>query len=400
MTNMALDTAEVREGLEGVLVTETRLSHVDGEEGRLIVAGFDVEQLAAQHSFEAACALLWRAAGEQTSEEEVASALAAGRALAFERLPTLGDALGREHAMDALRAAVAHLPEQATREQIVGALAVFLAAWARMRDRCPPIEPPRGVHHAEAILTMLGGAVDAARVRALDGYLVTVMDHGLNASTFAARVVASTDSDLVSSVVAGIGALKGPLHGGAPGPVLAMLDAIEEPTRARSFLERELAAGRRIMGMGHRIYRQRDPRAAVLERAIEALEVALADRGSARPHERDARARAHELAAAPASAAHDARSRARLSLARAVEREAEALLEQHHPGRKLRANVEFYTAVLLSALDVPEALFSALFAASRCAGWSAHVVEQRRRGRLIRPSARYIGELPNLSKAS
>ena len=209
---------------------------------------------------------------------------------------------------------------------------------------------------------MIGGVPAApARVEALDAYLCCVVDHGLNASTLAARVVASTGSDLVSAVVAGIGALKGPLHGGAPGPVLDMLDEIGTPgTGAIVAGRRSSAAGRRIMGMGHRVYRVRDPRAAALERAAARLEAS----GTAGE---------------------------RLPLARIVERDAEALLAERHPERKLRANVEFYTAVLLEAIGIPRALFSPTFAVSRVAGWCAHYDEQRRRGRLMRPLSTYVG---------
>jgi citrate synthase len=209
----------------------------------------------------------------------------------------------------------------------------------------------------------LGAEPDAARAAALDAYLVTVADHGMNASTFTARVVASTGSDLISALAAAIGALKGPLHGGAPGPVLDMLDAIGEPARGEAWLEGELLAGRRIMGMGHRIYRVRDPRAAVLERAVEAL--AASGAGGTR-----------------------------LALARAVERAAEGVLRARHPDRPLRANVEFYTAVLLDALGLAREAFSPTFAVGRAAGWCAHVAEQRVVGRLIRPASRYVGPAP------
>jgi citrate synthase len=365
--------ARVHEGLDGVVVSETLLSHVDGERGRLIVAGHDVEELSSTHTFEQAAALLYRAAGDaDASAEAVQAGLLRGRAEAFARLPKLGDALDQTDAMDALRASTAHLSESATREQIVGALAVFTAAQRRRRAGLSPIAPPERGGHAEALLSMLGVPVDKERIVALDAYLVTVMEHGFNASAFAARVVASTRSDLVSAVVAGIGALKGPLHGGAPGPVLDMLREIGTSDRAGSYLERELAQGRRIMGMGHRIYRQRDPRAFVLERALERLS------GSLSHTERS----------------HDARIGARLTLARQVEQSAESLLEARYPGRNLRANVEFYTAVLLSALDVPGESFAAIFACARSAGWAAHVAEQRTRGKLIRPRANYIGLLP------
>ncbi|MEO7095538.1 MAG: citrate/2-methylcitrate synthase, partial [Polyangiales bacterium] len=203
-----------------------------------------------------------------------------------------------------------------------------------------------------------------AAVAAMNAYLVAVIDHGMNASTFVARVVASTGSDLVSSIVAAIGALKGPLHGGAPGPVLDMLDQIGDADGAERWLERELLAGRRIMGMGHRIYRVRDPRAAVLERAVLRLEQADASPGP-RPR--------------------------RLALARAVEKAATGILRARHPQRPLAANVEFYTAILLDALGLPRTLFTPTFAVSRVAGWCAHVLEQRAAGRLIRPASRYVG---------
>jgi citrate synthase len=362
--------ARVYEGLEGVVVAETRLSLVDGERGRLVVAGHDLEDLV-ELGFEQASALLFDAGGGATSKEQVDERFARGRALAHERLGALGDALDRRDAMDALRASVAHLPEHSTREEIVGALSVFTAAHRRRSEGLAAIAPPPNVGHAAALLTMLGAPADPARTRALDAYLITVMEHGFNASAFAARVVASTQSDLVSAIVAGIGALKGPLHGGAPGPVLEMLAAIGESDRAESYLQSELAAGRRIMGMGHRIYRQRDPRAYVLERALERLSASL---GSARQV--------------------DGPIECRLALARAVEKSAERLLEQRYPGRNLRANVEFYTAVLLSSLDIPSAWFSAVFACARSVGWAAHYAEQRARGRLIRPQASYVGVLP------
>jgi citrate synthase len=185
----------------------------------------------------------------------------------------------------------------------------------------------------------------------------------MNASTFTARVVASTQSDLVSAVVAALGALKGPLHGGAPGPVLDMLDAIAEPECAEEWLEAELTAGRRIMGLGHRVYRVRDPRAAVLEEATQRLEQA-----------------------GPAS--HY------LRLARAVEQAAVGVLAKRHPGRTLETNVEFYTAVCLDALGLPRELFTPTFAVARVAGWLAHAEEQNAGGRIIRPRQRYVGPSP------
>jgi citrate synthase len=286
---------------------------------------------------------------------------------AFELLPRLGDALDRGSGMDALRAGLAHLTDsgQALPDaaSLSGAMAVLAAAWLRTRAGASPSPPDPKRGHAEDFLRMaLGTPAGVERARALDAYLVTVSDHGMNASTFAARVVASTGSDMVSAVVAAVGALKGPLHGGAPGPVLDMLDAIGSPERARAWIDGELTAGRRIMGMGHRVYRVRDPRAAVFERQIERL--AQSEAG------------------------------ARLTLARAVERAAEDALRARHPDRPLRANVEFFTAVLLEAVGLPREAFSPAFAVGRVAGWCAHYLEQRETGRLIRPASRYIGPAP------
>jgi citrate synthase len=364
-----------RPGLEGVVVAETALSWVDGGGGRLIVRGHPVEALAAL-GFEDVCGLLWD--GElpgAARRARLAAELGAGRARAFGELPRLGALLDTPDAMEALRAALAALrgsdePFEASRARLSGAVAVFLAAWRRRRHGHPPIAPDPARGHADDLLCMLRGApAPAALVRGLDRYLVTVAEHGMNASTFTARVVASTRSDAVSAVVAALGSLKGPLHGGAPGPVLDMLDAIGRAERARAWLAAELTAGRRIMGLGHRVYRVRDPRALVLESVLAELEAAGVE------------------------------SRY-LALARAVERAAVELLDAHRPERRLRTNVEFYTAVLLDALEIPRALFTPLFAAARVAGWLAHVAEERAVDRLIRPSQRYVGPLPALREAS
>jgi citrate synthase len=359
-------------GLEDVVAATTRLSDVDGEEGRLVLAGYPVEDVAGRIPFEDALHLLFRGALPTPAQRAtVRDALGDAREAAFERVGDLGDALALPDAMDALRASVAHLGVVAGEEplaeavRIVGAVAVFAAASAR--GQAPERPDPRLPHAADYVRMISGKAPSPADVAALDAYLVTVIDHGMNASTFAARVVASTASDTVSAVVAAIGALKGKLHGGAPGPVLDMLDAIGEPEGARAWVTAALGRGERIMGMGHRVYRVRDPRAFVLERAIAELEAA-SDAGS--PIGR------------------------RLRLARAVEKEAETQLAGRHPDRPLKANVEFYTAVLLEAIGLPRTLFTPTFASSRAAGWCAHVDEQRRHGRLIRPKSKYTNAPP------
>jgi citrate synthase len=351
--------------LDDVVVASTALSHVDGDRGHLIVRGYPVETLAERATFEDLCVLLWTGAWPVAAQAaDMRIALAKARLDAFATLPSLGDALSAPDSMDALRAAIGHLRSGGTavdRRRLTGAMAVFTAAWARTRIGRPPIPPRPDLSHAADTLQMLSGQqADPPCVSVLEAYWCCAVDHGLNASTFTARVVASTGSDVISAVVAALGALKGPLHGGAPGPVLDMLDSVDSVSHARLWLERELAEGRRIMGMGHRIYRVRDPRAAALERAANALEASGVPAG-------------------------------RLPLARAVEREAERLLAERHPRRNLHANVEFYTAVLLDALGIPRTVFTPMFAASRVVGWCAHIDEQRAVGRLIRPASIYVG---------
>ena len=349
-------------GLEGVEVADTRISDVDGERGELIIAGADVERLAASAPFEEAVARVVEAGGGDRAALTRA-AIGQARAAAWELVPRLGDALDHPDGMDALRTALGHLrttgDDTGDALAAIGAAPVIVAAWSRRRAHQAPIAPDPALGHAADYLRMTtGNAAGSAAMGALDAYLVTVIDHAMSASTFTARVIASTASDLISALVGAVGALKGPLHGGAPGPVLDMLDAIGAPDRAEAWLLGELAAGRRIMGMGHRVYRVRDPRAAVLEEAVRPL-------------------------ASP-----------RLELARAVEGAAAKILLERKPDRPLAANVEFYTAVLLDAVGLPREQFSATFAVSRIAGWSAHVLEQHRTGRLIRPSSRYIGARP------
>jgi citrate synthase len=354
------------------VVAETQLSQVDGAQGRLVVRGFDVEALAASRGFEAVAALLLEGAlGDAQGLAAMKRELGRARVRAHEELAAradLGATSAPDEAMVALRAGIATLSAEGSDRQVqlrmLAAVAVQAAAWHRARQGLALVTPDPERGHAEDLLRLLRGeAPSQAEAAALDAYLVTVAEHGMNASTFTARVVASTDSDAVSAVVAAIGTLKGPLHGGAPGPVLDMLDAIGRPEHAEKWLREELAAGRRIMGLGHRVYRVRDPRAAVLEGAVARLE----DEGHVSPY---------------------------LELARAVERFAVGVLAERYPERHLETNVEFYTAVLLDVLRIPRGLFTAVFAAARTAGWLAHIDEQRAAHRLIRPRQRYVGPMP------
>jgi citrate synthase len=351
-------------GLDGVVAAATRLSSDDGDRGEMISAGFPVEELAAHATFEETTWLLWH--GDLPSAADLA---AFRRTLASERaLPPAALALLREAAhagvdgMDALRIAAGTISlVSEDPSAIVARMPTIVAAWRRVSHGQEPIAPDPELDHAANFLYMLDcERPSAERMRGLETYLNTVVDHGLNASTFTARIITSTGSDLVSAVVGALGALKGPLHGGAPGPALDMVFEIGEASRAEAYLRRKIEAGERLMGFGHRIYKVRDPRADVLAAAAERLFT----RGGDMPLYR---------------------------LARAVEAEALRLLEEYKPGRRLQTNVEFYTALLLHGLGLDPALFTPTFAISRTSGWIAHALEQRRANRIIRPQSEYVG---------
>jgi citrate synthase len=377
-------------GLEGVVAAETGLSMVDGEHGELIIAGFSVAELASNATFEETTHLLWygdlgvrrdsaalKAAAPPPHSESFRADLARRRALGPETLDLLAAAAKRRaNPMDALQMAascsgrlqpaVRNAPAEAgaytdddAARNLLAAFPTIVAAYWRLLHGQAPIAPRADLGHAANYLYMLSGDVPpAGRVRGLETYLNTVVDHGLNASTFTARVIASTGSDFVSAVTGAVGALKGPLHGGAPGPALDMVFEIGDVARAEEVLRRKIESGERLMGFGHRVYKVRDPRADVLAAAAEAM-------------------------LGPGNALYD--------LARGVEAVALRLLEEYKPGRRLQTNVEFYTALLLHGLGLEVPLFTPTFAISRAAGWIAHCFEQRRANRLIRPQSVYRG---------
>ncbi len=354
------------QGLEGVIAAETVLSDVDGQAGRLVIRGREVADLAARARFEEAVALVFDGFFEPEAEA-LGRRLGYARETVFAAMPVLDGHLLALEPIEAARALVARLPDGeglGAALNLVAAIAVYVPAVLRRAQGLDPIAPDGSACHAADVLRMLGAPCGPAEARALDAYLCTVIDHGLNASTFAARVVASTQAGLTSSVLAGLSALKGPLHGGAPGPVSAMLDAIGSPERAEAWLQAALGRGERLMGFGHRVYRVRDPRADALKAALKALGGA----GGGNPE--------------------------RLRLAEAVERTGVTLLRQRKPDRPLDVNVEFYTALLLEALRFPPEAFTCVFAMSRTAGWIAHAREQALGGRLIRPQSLYVGPQP------
>ncbi len=351
-------------GLDDVIAAETRLSEVDGLNGRLVICGHNLDALAGQKSFEAMLTLLLPDL-LSTSEKAVRAELAQARLQAFRAVARLDRDLVSLSVTEGLRALMARLPDGEDKSVAmlqVAAPAVFVPALIRAKAGQEPVPPDAGRGHAADMLAMLtGDQPSEERINALDTYLVTVSDHGLNASTFTARVVASTRAGYASAVLAALGALKGPLHGGAPGPVLDMLDAVATPDNATAWLAGEISCGERLMGFGHRIYRARDPRADALKAALNRL---------------------------GAAGGMDA---GRLALAEAVEREALAALRAAKPDRVLETNVEFFTALLLEALGFPRDAFTGVFAAGRVGGWIAHAREQIETGRLIRPQSRYVG---------
>ncbi len=347
-------------GLDGVPAAVTALSHVDGARGELVIAGQRVDDLAGVTDFETLAGRLWRLAGAESGP-----ALGPLRERAFARAMAVGPVLKGMAAIDALRAGIAALdipdgPEAAA--AVTAAVPVMGLTLKALSEGRVPVKPDASLGHAADILRMLRGVPGSeAEAKALDAYLVTVSDHGMNASTFACRVVISTRASLVSAVTAAYGALTGPLHGGAPGPVLDMLDAIGGEQAIDGWLDDALGRGERLMGFGHRIYRVRDPRADVLKAALARL--------------------------APVSE--------RLDFAVKVERAAHVKLAAKNRDRALDTNVEFYTALLLDALGIPREMFTPVFAMGRVAGWTAHAIEHHaRKGRLIRPDAVYDGVMP------
>jgi citrate synthase len=355
-------------GLEDVVAAETVLSDLDGIGGRLVIRGHSLDEVAGRLRYEGIVALLLDGFFDSLpAEPALARALGEARADVFARTQGLVPALAGLNLYEAMRAGVALMPDGDNLEdalRLIGAPAVLTPMLIRATSGQPAIAPDPTLGHAGDILRMLGctGPGEAA-ARALDSYLVTVCDHGLNPSTFAARVVASTRAGLTSAVLAGLSALKGPLHGGAPGPVIAMLDAIAEDGDPHRWLEREIASGGRLMGFGHRIYRTRDPRADALKTALRCL-------------------------CAPT---------ARMVFAERVELAALDVLRKAKPGRVLETNVEFYTALLLEAIGFRPEAFTCVFAMGRTSGWIAHAREQQATRRLIRPQSRYVGPRTDLA---
>ncbi len=372
---------DVPHGLANVVVTETELSDVRGNEGFYHYRQYDATELAATRTVEEVWSLLLD--GSLPSAEAAAAftlELASHRALS----PALAGILpslvaptaagSRPSPMSALRAAIAiegsqrglrplyDLSEEERRRDLIGlaaAVPTMIAALSRLSRGLEPVDPDPALGYVADYLRMVrGDEAPQELADALSVYLVAAIDHGFNASTFTARVIASTGADAAACVVGALGALSGPLHGGAPSRALDTLDAIGDPSRTDEWIAAQLTEGRRIMGFGHPVYRTEDPRSALLKRVAQRF------------------------------------GGPRVELAVQVEERIPALLEQYKPGRALHTNLEWYAGVVMEIVGLDRELFTPTFAAARVLGWTANVLEQARDPKIIRPRARYVGPAP------
>ena len=355
-------------GLEGIVASQTAISMVDGQNGRLVYQGYVIADLAEEMSFEEVAFLLWNGRLPNRSELDALSLELAGHRKLTQAANIALDALPKDtDPMDVLRSVVSvqgveHRLAKPTVPIAIHATAsipTILAMFHRHRLGLEPIKPRVDLAHAANYLYMMNGKESSPEiVRALNTYLVLLADHGMNASTFTARVITSTESDLTSALVGAIGALKGPAHGGAPSAVIEQLDQIGTADNAERWLRDARSRKEKFMGFGHRIYRVYDPRARILKAMCERMNPKF------------------------------------YALASKVEEVALRILHEEHPERPQSTNVEFYSAGVLQAIGLPKEFFTPTFASARVAGWSAHVLEQAAHNRIIRPQSEYIGPEP------
>jgi citrate synthase len=350
--------SEFKPGLEGVVAVETEIAEPDREGGSLRYRGVDIEELVGQYPYESVWGLLVDddLDSKMPGPEPYEPARLTGNAPADLQAETAR--LAGEWKLGKLN----EISDEQARDdlgRLSGQMMAIVARSARLADG--ELEPvpdevvARGETAAEKFLLRWRGEADPRHVKAIDTYWICTAEHGLNASTFTARVVASTGADCGAALSSAVGALSGPLHGGAPAYVKPMLEEVAALGDAERWVSDALASGKRIMGFGHRVYRAEDPRSRILKRV------------------------AKELGAE------------NVEIAEELEQVALAALQERHPERVLATNVEYYSAIVLDVAEIPPPLAPAMFACSRVAGWSAHILEQKRTGRLFRPSARYVG---------
>jgi citrate synthase len=353
------DLSGVQSGLEGVVAFATTIAEPDKEGGALRYRGVDIEDLVGQVPYEKVWGLLVDGTfdpGLPPAEPHPLTVRSGNARVDVQSaLAMLAPEWGFGELID--------ISDEEAREQLARASVMalsFVAQSARGAGQ-PPVpqsEVDKGTSIPERFLIRWRGEADPDHVKAIDAYWISAAEHGMNASTFTARVIASTGADVAAALSGAVGALSGPLHGGAPSRVLKMLDGVAEMGDAEKWVKQALDSGERLMGFGHRVYRAEDPRARVLRRTAKEI-------GSER-----------------------------FEVAEALEQAALAELKARKPDRVLATNVEFWSAVVLDTAEVPADLFTPLFTCARVAGWSAHILEQKREGRLIRPTAKYVGEGP------
>ncbi|GGO87781.1 citrate synthase/methylcitrate synthase [Wenjunlia tyrosinilytica] len=372
------DAVDVPHGLKGVIVTETSLGDVRGREGFYHYRQYSAVELASSRTFEDVWHLMFDGvlpdAARRAAFTERTAALRRLPPDVAEALPAIARAGRASGPLEGLRTALSLLgaragfrplydldAEQRRTDALSACAAVptLLCALHRLGRGLEPVAPRDDLPHAANYLYMLTGEEpDPARARAVERYLVSTVDHGFNASTFTARVIASTGADLAACLVGAIGALSGPLHGGAPSRALDTLDAIGTPERIDPWIRERVLAGERIMGFGHPVYRTEDPRSRMLREIARGFGGPLVD------------------------------------LAAQVEERVEKILAELKPGRELHTNVEFYAGVVMEQCGLPREMFTPTFAAARVVGWSANILEQAADSKIIRPSARYVGPPP------
>jgi citrate synthase len=366
---MAVEAKPYSPGLKGVVAGETALAMIDGDQGRLLYRGYPIGELVERGTYAQVAELLWTGLWP-ASAHLACQPLPAGVVEALRQLPSTANP------MDALRTGVSAwgalsspgFPPTVDQARALTATAPsILAAFARLREGKQPVPPDPSLDLATGFLYQLRDEQPSpAEARALEAYFIVGAEHGFNASTFTARVITSTHSDIASAVAGAIGALKGPLHGGAPSEVVNQLHEMGSPAQAEQWIRAALARGERLMGFGHRVYRAYDPRAAALRTVAEGL----------------------------SSVAEW------LETAVAVEEIALRLLREHKPDYPIMTNVEYYAAAVLQGVGLAPNLFPATFALARHAGWTAHALEQAAADVLIRPDVRYVGSAERSLPAS
>jgi citrate synthase len=374
--NVMLEHVKVQKGLDGVVVDESRLSLVNGTEGKLIYGGYKIEDLAAHALYEEVVYLLWEGRLPNATElEYLRQEIANSAEVPAPVLEHLKQYPKEADPMAVLRTAVSMLalydpdsetytPEANRRKatRLNGQVVTLVAAWGRLRQGLEPIAPRKDLTLAANFMYMLEGKEpEQADVDAINTFMVLLTEHGMNASTFSARVTLSTGSDMHSAIVSAIGTLKGPAHGGANTEAMKMFMEIGEPGNVKTWFEENIKSGkRRIMGIGHRVYKALDPRAAVLYERAEAI-----SRG--------------------------ARTDKWFQIADSLAKMARA--DQYFIERNLYPNVDYYSAIVLYTLGIDVQMFTTLFAMSRMAGWTAHIMEQAANNRLVRPEVLYTGPM-------